>query len=136
MPHYVAPLEDEHGGPYPLYFLSPKSHAFLNSQYGNATRQRRVQGDEQWVLINSHDAEQRGIDDGDDVRIYNEHGEIHAVARIGTHGDVAPGVVVCPLGHWVKTTPAARPPTGSPDARSPTSATAPRSPTPGSTSRR
>ena len=77
----------------------------MNSQYGNADRQRRVQGDEQWVLINSHDAEQRGIDDGDDVRIFNEHGEIHAVARVGTHGDVAPGVVVCPLGHWVKTTP-------------------------------
>ena len=54
----VAPLRRSPRGrtrrlPYPLFFLSPKAHAFLNSQYGNATRQRRVQGDEQWVLINS-----------------------------------------------------------------------------------
>ncbi len=48
LPHYVAPLEDEQGGPYPLFFPSPKAHASLNSQYGNANRQRRVQGDEQW----------------------------------------------------------------------------------------
>ena len=109
LPHYVAPHEDADGSPYPLYFLSPKAHAFLNSQYGNANRQRRVQGDEQWVLINSGDAEQRGIDDGDEVRIFNEHGEIHAVARIGTHGDVAAGVVICPLGHWVKTIAGATP---------------------------
>jgi anaerobic selenocysteine-containing dehydrogenase len=109
LPHYVAPDEDADGSPYPLYFLSPKAHAFLNSQYGNANRQRRVQGDEQWVLINSGDAEQRGVDDGDEVRIFNEHGEIHAVARVGTHGDVAAGVVICPLGHWVKTIAGATP---------------------------
>ena len=92
------------GSQYPLHFLSPKAHAFLNSQYANMAYQRRVQG-EQSVIIHQDDAEDRGIEEGQAVRIFNERGEIQAVARIGAGDQVARGVVVCSLGHWVKLNP-------------------------------
>jgi anaerobic selenocysteine-containing dehydrogenase len=100
LPHYVPPPEDAQGSPYPLFLLSPKSHAFLNSQYGNMDRQRKVQGD-QSVIIHPDDADERGIEEGDLVRVFNEHGEVRAVARIGAER-VARGVLVCWFGHWAK----------------------------------
>ncbi len=104
LPHYVAPAEDADGSPYPLYFLSPKAHAFLNSQYANMDYQRRVQG-EQSVIIHQDDAEARGIEEGEPVRIFNERGDLQATARIGAGDQVARGVLVCSLGHWRKLTP-------------------------------
>jgi anaerobic selenocysteine-containing dehydrogenase len=104
LPHYAAPAEDAEGSPYPLYFLSPKAHAFLNSQYANMDYQRRVQG-EQSVIIHQDDAEARGIEEGEPVRIFNERGDVQATARIGAGDQVARGVLVCSLGHWRKLTP-------------------------------
>jgi len=99
LPTYIAPEEDRLGSPYPLHLLSPKAHAFLNSQYGNMGYQLRVQG-EQAVIIHADDAEARGIDGGRAVRVFNAQGEFTAIARIGGGDEVARGVVVCPLGHW------------------------------------
>jgi anaerobic selenocysteine-containing dehydrogenase len=101
LPHYILADEDVDGSPFPLHLISPKAHAFLNSQFANMDRQRRVQGD-QSVIINAADAKARGIEEGQPVRVFNEHGEIRAVARVGAGDDVARGVVVCWLGHWVK----------------------------------
>ena len=101
LPVYIAPEEDRDGSPYPLHLLSPKSHAFLNSQYGNMGYQRRVQG-EQSAIMHADDAEARGIDEGQPVRVFNAWGEFQAIARIGAGDQVARGVVVCSLGHWVK----------------------------------
>ncbi|HEV8627479.1 MAG TPA: molybdopterin-dependent oxidoreductase [Acidimicrobiia bacterium] len=106
LPGYVPPEEDLEGGPYPLKMISPKSHAFLSSQYGNMDYQRRVQG-EQTLIINADDAEARGIDEGQPVRVFNERGEIQAVARIGSGDLVARGVVVCSVGQWRKLNPGA-----------------------------
>jgi anaerobic selenocysteine-containing dehydrogenase len=104
LPHYVAPEEDAGGSDYPLFLLSPKAHAFLNSQYGNMAYQRRVQG-EQSVIMHAEDAEARGIDEGQPVRVFNENGELQGIARIGAGDQVARGVLVCSLGHWRKLTP-------------------------------
>jgi anaerobic selenocysteine-containing dehydrogenase len=101
LPTYIPPEEDREGSPHPLHLLSPKSHAFLNSQYGNMPYQRRVQG-EQAVIMHADDAEARGIDEGQPVRVFNERGEFQAIARIGAGDQVARGVVVCPLGQWRK----------------------------------
>ena len=106
LPCYVPPEDELDGGPYPLKMISPKAHAFLNSQYGNMDYQRRVQG-EQSLIINADDAEARGIDEGQPVRVFNERGEIQAVARIGSGDLVARGVVVCPVGQWRKLNPGA-----------------------------
>jgi anaerobic selenocysteine-containing dehydrogenase len=104
LPHYVPAEEDVHGSPYPLYLLSPKSHAFLNSQYANMPYQRRVQG-EQAVILHEDDAEARGIEEGQAVRVFNENGEFQAIARIGPGDQVARGVAVCCVGQWRKLNP-------------------------------
>jgi anaerobic selenocysteine-containing dehydrogenase len=106
LPGYVAPEEDREGYPYPLHLLSPKAHAYLNSQYANMAYQRRIQG-EQSAILHADDAEARGIDEGQPVRVFNEQGEFPAVARIGAGDQVVRGVVVCASGHWRKLTPGA-----------------------------
>ena len=69
----------------------------MNSQYGNMAKQVQQQG-VQWCAINSADAAGRGIAAGDAVRVFNDRGEVRATARITD--DVAPGVVLSPMGQW------------------------------------
>ena len=83
---------------YPLNLISPKSHAFLNSSYGNLQTQLHHAG-EQTVTINPADAEPRGIADGGEIRVFNDRGDFHAIARLSE--DTRPGVVVAPMGYWV-----------------------------------
>jgi anaerobic selenocysteine-containing dehydrogenase len=93
----VAPRET--GELYPLNLLSPKSHAYINSSAGDQAMQKRVQG-EQTVTIHPADAEERGIADGGYVAVSNDRGRFVALARLSD--EVAPGVVVCPMGSWAK----------------------------------
>ncbi len=104
VPHYIPPRESPQTNPakamrYPLNLLSPKSHAFLNSGYGNLSAQQRVAG-EQHLTIHPQDANKRGISDGHLVSIFNDRGSFQAVARVSEI--TMPGVVVAPLGYWRK----------------------------------
>ena len=69
----------------------------MNSQYGNMAKQPQQQG-AQWCALHSVDASARGIVAGDAVRMFNERGELLAVARVTD--EVAPGVVLSPMGQW------------------------------------
>ncbi|MGH3674083.1 MAG: molybdopterin dinucleotide binding domain-containing protein [Pseudonocardiaceae bacterium] len=51
----------------PLSIVSPKPHAFLNSQYGNAADEQRAQG-EQPIFLHPEDAAERGVSPGDLVQ--------------------------------------------------------------------
>ena len=97
LPHYVAPRET--GEAYPLNLLSPKSHAYINSSAGDQAMQKRVQG-EQTVTIHPADAQARGIGEGRYVAVSNDRGRFVALAHLSD--EVAPGVVVCPMGSWPK----------------------------------
>lgn len=104
VPHYIPPRESPQTNPakamqYPLNLLSPKSHAFLNSGYGNLSAQQRIAG-EQYLTLHPEDANKRGITDGQLVRIFNDRGSFQAVARVSER--TMPGVVVAPLGYWRK----------------------------------
>jgi anaerobic selenocysteine-containing dehydrogenase len=79
--------------------ISPKSHAYLNSSAGDQPAQRRVQG-EQAVTVHPHDAAERGITDGTFVRVFNDRGQFVALARVTDQ--IAPGVVMAPMGAWRK----------------------------------
>ena len=79
-----------------LQLLSPKSHYFLNSSFGNMERHRRSMR-RPTLDIHPRDAEARGLGDGDRVALRNERGELHAWLRVTT--DVRPGVVALP-GKW------------------------------------
>jgi len=102
LPNYIPPNESPATNPalaarYTLNMLSPKSHAFLNSSYGNMVLQRHHAG-EQKVVMNPRDATARGITGGDLVQVFNDRGAFEAVAEIS--GDTMAGVVVAPMGYW------------------------------------
>jgi len=102
LPDYIPGRESPATNPelakkYPLSIVSPKSHGFLNSCYANMDRKLKAQG-EQFVMINETDASERGIVNGDRVKVSNSRGAFKGVARITT--DVSPGIVVATLGYW------------------------------------
>ena len=101
LPTYTPALKPEMkatlSAKYPLNVISPKSHAFLNSCYGNLPAQLHHAG-EQFVLVNSEDARARRIVERSAVRVFNDRGSLHAVAKV--NDDVMQGVVVVPLGYW------------------------------------
>jgi anaerobic selenocysteine-containing dehydrogenase len=102
LPNYIPPNETPATNPalaarFPLNMLSPKSHAFLNSSYGNMETQLHHAG-AQKVILSPDDAAARGISAGSPVRVFNDRGAFEAVAEVST--DATPGVVVAPMGYW------------------------------------
>ena len=102
LPDYVPNRESPETNPelakkYPLNIISPKSHAFLNSCYANMDQKIKIQG-EQFVMINAADADQRGINEGDKVQVFNDRGAFEGDARITD--DVNAGIIVATLGYW------------------------------------
>ena len=102
LPTYIPPRESPAtnarlSAKYPLNVISPKSHAFLNSCYGNLPVQLHHAG-EQFVLVNPKDAIARNIGEGSPVRVFNDRGSFEAIAKVSA--DVMPGVVIAPLGYW------------------------------------
>jgi anaerobic selenocysteine-containing dehydrogenase len=109
LPAYIPPNETpatnaKLAKKYPLNVLSPKSHAFLNSCYGNLPQQLHHAG-AQKVMINPADALARNVGQGSPVRLFNDRGSFEAVAELSDA--VMPGVVVAPLGYWRETSRAA-----------------------------
>ncbi len=104
LPDYVPARESPQTNPqlasrYPLNMLSPKSHAFLNSSYGNLRKQLHHAGGQK-ILISPGDAAARGIAAGDVVRVYNDRDSFDAAAEIS--GDTMSGIVVAPMGYWAR----------------------------------
>jgi anaerobic selenocysteine-containing dehydrogenase len=102
VPNYIAPDEVIDSAPakparFPLNLLSPKPHAFLNTQYGNEAPQMKRQG-EQRIMINPSDAASRSIANGAYVRVFNERGTFEAKADLTD--DVGAGLIVTNVGHW------------------------------------
>ena len=82
---------------YPISLISPKPHAFLNSQYANEPVQQRRQG-EQIVVVHPNDAAARKIKNGDYIRVFNDRGSFEGKAELST--DVQEGLAVANLGYW------------------------------------
>jgi anaerobic selenocysteine-containing dehydrogenase len=102
LPDYLPSRETVDTNPelakqYPLSIISPKSHGFLNSCFANMENKIKGQG-EQFVLINAADADARGIENGNIVRVFNGRGAFEGLANITD--DVNTGIVVATLGYW------------------------------------
>jgi molybdopterin guanine dinucleotide-containing S/N-oxide reductase-like protein len=100
---FNPPEESRHGksaASFPLELLARKADNFLNSTFSNVPSVQRL---EETGLLEIHtaDARQRGIRDGDPVRIFNARGELLLRARV--NGAVQPGVVAATL-NWAKLT--------------------------------
>lgn len=89
-PYQYRPLPS----PYPLALLTPASHRLMNSTFGELVEDPLV------VTLHPQDAEARGIESGDGVRVYNGLGEVHCPARVSDR--CRPGVALMPKGAWRK----------------------------------
>jgi anaerobic selenocysteine-containing dehydrogenase len=96
-PHEAIDSESKKTVQFPLNLISPKPHAFLNTQYGNEGPQMKRQG-EQRIMINPSDAASRSIANGAYVRVFNERGTFEAKADLTD--DVGAGLIVTNVGHW------------------------------------
>ena len=86
---------------YPLSLMSPKTHVrFLNSSYSHLAHHCDAEG-EMYCELDLSDAASRGIQDGDQVRVFNERGSLDVVAQVKSSGGrVRSGLVLVPFG-WV-----------------------------------
>ena len=84
---------------YPLHLLSHQPATRLHSQYdhGAVSQASKIRGREA-LTMNPADAAERGIANGDIVRVYNDRGACLAGLRLDD--GVMRGVVVLPTGAW------------------------------------
>src|SRR5207244_826891 len=94
IPTWVPPVDPD--SPYPLLLCGAKSRARTHSIHGNQPRLARVDRDDVWM--NPADAAQRGIADGDLVRIFNGRGETRLKVRVTDR--VLAGVGAVKEGGW------------------------------------
>lgn len=87
----LPPVPDytEVRGDYPLRFITPFHRDLLKSQYFNI---KSIYSEENVIEINSEDAEDRGIREGDLVKVYNSRGYCIMKAKISSR--VRRGVVL------------------------------------------
>ena len=100
--HYVPPVESRLGDQdlkrsYPLELISSKNDDSMNSTFGS---RRGVDAQTSLLYLNSIDAQSRGVQDGDRVRVFNGRGSV--LLRASVDGVVAPGVVRSPAVRWAK----------------------------------
>jgi len=99
---YEPPVESRLGAPelrsrFPLEFISAKSHDSMNSTFGN---DGSAQAQTSTLYLHHADAQPRGIQNGDRVRVFNQRGSCTLTASVD--GVVRPGVVCAPSLRWNK----------------------------------
>ncbi len=103
LPAYLPPYESAASAPelaakYPLAMISPPQRNFLNTTFVNVKSLRDTEG-EPYLEIHPADADSRGINDGDMVRIFNDRGSM--VAKAHVTANAREGLVVA-LSIWWK----------------------------------
>jgi anaerobic selenocysteine-containing dehydrogenase len=107
LPTYTPPRESVASNPalaarFPLAMISPPARHALNSTFANLPV--FVQHEKTpWLDIHPEDASDRGIEDGDKVRVFNDRGSLALTARVSTKA--RPGVVVALSIWWRKLSP-------------------------------
>jgi len=99
LPVYRESAENKFSSPeiynkYPLSLISSHALNKMNSQFSS----REISQEEPFIWINPEDAENRGINDGEKVEIYNERGSLILKAIITKK--VPPGIVHAYFGWW------------------------------------
>ncbi len=107
---WEGPLDARDSEKYPLQLIGHHYKQRTHSSYGNVDWMQEAH--HQVVWINPVDAAERGIENDDDVFIYNDRGTVRIGARVTQK--IAPGVVSLPQGAWFTPKPASevKPPEG------------------------
>ncbi len=99
IPKYIQTWENKNDPlaiEYPLQLITTHFKRRANAQFDNIPWLRELEP--QAVLINSADAEARGISDGDMVWVFNDRGKMVITANVTER--IMPGVVDVPHGAW------------------------------------
>jgi molybdopterin guanine dinucleotide-containing S/N-oxide reductase-like protein len=103
LPGFQPPVESRWGEGarrYPLEFLGRKADNYMNSTFANLEGHRKMEaGTSQRLEMHPTDAKARGIVDGDQLRVWNDRGEILLTALVD--GSVPEGVVAGRM-DWAK----------------------------------
>ncbi len=103
LPAFIPPAESRWGKAaerFPLEFLSRKADNYMNSTFANLEGHRKMEArTSQRLEMHPIDAKARGIEGGDEVRIWNDRGSITLTAMVD--GSVPAGVVAARL-DWAK----------------------------------
>jgi anaerobic selenocysteine-containing dehydrogenase len=92
LPRY-RPLDD----PHPLTLLSPATSRTINSIFGEFNGPQAV------VSLHPHDAESRGLADGDSAVVFNDRAEVELPVQLDA--DLLPGICSIPKGLWRRSSP-------------------------------
>ena len=97
LPDYIANYEiPQTNAEFPLAMISPPARNFLNSSFVNLQSLRDIET-EPVLEMHPEDAQMRGIQEGDVIRVFNQRGTYHCKARLNNRA--RPGVVNG-LGIW------------------------------------
>lgn len=107
VPAYIPPRESRDSAPelaarYPLQLLSPPANSFLNTTFSHLKSFIKAER-QPFIQLNAEDAADRGIADGEMVRVWNDRGSCRLLARISDR--VKPGVAVALSIWWNKLSP-------------------------------
>jgi len=99
LPVYHENAENKYTSPeiynkYPLSLITSHAYNKMNSQFSN----RKISQEEPFIWVNPEDAENRGINDGEKVKVYNGRGNL-ILKAIFTE-KVPPGIVHIYFGWW------------------------------------
>ncbi|MDO5672374.1 MAG: molybdopterin-dependent oxidoreductase [Actinomycetaceae bacterium] len=100
LPEYVetweGPLEARASKKYPLQIIGHHYKGRTHSTYGNVDWLQEAHPQTVWV--NTLDAQERGIKNGDEVFVYNDRGTVKTIARVTDR--IVPGTMSMPQGAW------------------------------------
>ncbi|MDE8565444.1 molybdopterin oxidoreductase family protein [Anoxybacillus rupiensis] len=88
LPTYTPIAND---GDFPFLFVPGPNHNFLNTTFSNHEKHISFEKEPR-LYMNIQDALSKGIQDGDQIRVWNDRGECILKVSVGEH--VLPGVVV------------------------------------------
>lgn len=97
--HYVAPEgadDEKSAATYPFQLIGQHQKTRTHSSYGNVSWLKQVAPQQLW--INSTDAQELGIANGDVVEVYNDRGRVQITAKVTPR--IMPGVISLPQGAW------------------------------------
>ena len=99
IPKYVETWEGRHDSlakKYPLQLITSHPKLRIHTQFYKVPWLKELEAHA--ILINGADAQVRGINDGDMVRVFNDRGQL--VIRASVTERIMPGVVDIPQGAW------------------------------------
>ena len=95
---WEGPVEARTNKDFPLQVIGHHFKGRTHSTYGNLSKSKEAHP--QMVWINTMDAQDRGIAEGDLVEVFNDRGRIRIPARVTPR--IMPGVLSVPQGAWFK----------------------------------